>query len=147
MRTFASGATRDHGDKPSYEGFLSPLVLWAYGKYMHRKRTQSDGKIRTPDNWQAGMDRDVYVDSLLRHVIDLWLHHRGFPELATDTLDDALAGIMFNNQGYWYEHLLEVRGLERPKSRDGTGTDGASPTALGTRQEETAPALVAKPIS
>ena len=125
-RTFSTGANRDElTGKPGYEGFLSPIVLWAYGQYMHRKQTLSSGKVREPDNWQKGMERDVYMDSLLRHVIDLWLYHRGFGEHATDSLDDCLAGLFFNTQGYWFETLLEVEGLRRPKEQDPTGTSGA----------------------
>ena len=57
MRTFDTGATRDSdNDKLDYEGFLSPLVLRRYAEYLHKHRKQSDGKIRTSDNWQkAGL--------------------------------------------------------------------------------------------
>ena len=108
MREFETGATRnDNEDKPNYEGFLSPLVIKEFGRYMHRHRIQADGKKRAGDNWQKGMSNDCYIDSLLRHVMDVWLHHRGYPAQAEEDLKEALCAILFNAQGYLLNTLLE----------------------------------------
>lgn len=106
VRTFASGATRDADtDKIDFEGFLSPLVLQRFGEYMHHHRKQADGQLRSSDNWQKGMSREVYMKSLIRHLHDLWLEHDGFT--SREGIEDALCGILFNTQGYLFEVLRE----------------------------------------
>ncbi len=108
MREYDTGATRNNAeDKPNYEGFLSPLVIKEFGRYMHRHRHQADGVVRDGDNWQKGMPKDDYIDSLLRHVMDVWLHHRGYPQQAEEDLKEALCAILFNAQGYLFTTLLE----------------------------------------
>lgn len=104
MRIFATGATRNTDvDKLDFEGFLSPLVLFRYAEYLHQHRIQADGQLRDSDNWQKGMPKDVYIKSLHRHFINLWLHHRGFGTY--ESIDDALCAIMFNTMGYLFEVL------------------------------------------
>lgn len=104
IRTFKTGATRDTEEgKYDYEGFLSPVVLQAYGKYMHKHRKQSDGKLRDSDNWQKGILRDVYLKSLWRHFMDVWSEHRGVT--SRDGIEDALCGVIFNAMGYLFEYL------------------------------------------
>lgn len=106
MRDFQTGATRDSVDgKPQYEGYLSPRVLYEFGQYMLRHQTQADGQQRAADNWQKGIPTDAYMDSLMRHVMDLWLHHRGAGAYATETLLNSLMAILFNVQGYTLEVL------------------------------------------
>lgn len=109
VRVFSSGATRDTDtDKLDYEGFLSPEVLQRYAEYMHKHRLQPDGTIRSADNWQKlygtpEEHKDVCMKSLLRHVMDLWLFHRGAQ--GRDTKEDALCAIMFNTMAYLYAEL------------------------------------------
>lgn len=108
MRKFDSGATRDENqDKPNYEGFLSPLVLEEFGRYMHKHRYQADGEVRDGDNWQKGIPTDAYMDSLIRHMMDVWLHHRGYPERAREDLKEALCAVLFNVQGILLNTILE----------------------------------------
>jgi hypothetical protein len=110
-RFFESGATRDSdAGKLDFEGFLSPQVLWAFAEYMHKNRFMADGTVRGSDNWQGGMPLEVYMKSLVRHFMDLWLMHRGHkvvrPETGEEaTLADTLGGIFFNLQGYWLETI------------------------------------------
>lgn len=116
MRTFDTGATRDTDEnKPDYEGFLSPLVLVRYGEYMMKHQVQTDGDLRSSDNWQKGFGADHYavcMKSLLRHTTDAWMFHRGFN--GRDYLEDALCGIMFNAMAYLHQLLL------KGESNDGT---------------------------
>lgn len=113
LRTFASGATRNlDTNKFDYEGFLSPLVIEAFGKYMHSHRLQKDGTMRGSDNWQLGIDFDVYMKSGWRHFFDWWKLHRGL--IASSPEDghqidkvEALCALMFNVQGYLHELLKE----------------------------------------
>lgn len=108
IRTFESGATRNANEhKLRYEGFLSPNVLKRFAEYMHLHRKQADGKMRDPDNWQKGIPRDAYTDSLVRHVMDLWLHQRGYGDQATEDIETALCAIMFNSMGYLFEVLKD----------------------------------------
>lgn len=106
-RTFEGGATRDTAEgKLDYEGFLSPVVLRRFAEYMHAYRTRNvpeGDELRASDNWQKGIPRDVYMKSLLRHVMELWEQHRTW-SVETDTL----CAIMFNVMGY----LFEVESME-----------------------------------
>jgi hypothetical protein len=112
-RTFESGATRSPEDgKPDYEGFLCPLVMAAYGDYMHAHRKQTDGKLRDSDNWQKGIPLKDYMKSLIRHVFQLHRIHRGYrvhdwTTKRVITLEEVLCAIMFNAMGYLHEILKE----------------------------------------
>jgi hypothetical protein len=107
-RTFATGATRDvDTDKPDYEGFLSPLVIEEYGRYMHHHRHMKDGSFRDSDNWQRGIPRDAYMKSAWRHFFDWWKLHRGLT--ARDTLKRTLCAVIFNASGYLHEVLKADR--------------------------------------
>lgn len=104
MRTFDTGATRDNdASKNDYEGFLSPLVIQAYGDYMHKNRLQADGKLRASDNWQKGIPKDAYMKSLWRHFLDVWTIHRGYERNVA--LQEALCACLFNVMGYLHEEL------------------------------------------
>lgn len=111
VREFDTGATRDgEGDKFDYEGFISPRVLRRYAEYMHTHRKQSDGKMRASDNWQKGIPLGVYMKSLLRHVMDLWLLGRGAMVIDPVTKhkigrEEALCAILFNTSGMLHEFL------------------------------------------
>lgn len=106
---FKTGATRDPGmeSKLDYEGFLSPLVLKRFAEYMHNNRFRPDGGMRESDNWQLGLPRDSYIKSLLRHAMDLWLHHRGMSEESREPIEEALCAIIFNASGYLFEELRD----------------------------------------
>ncbi len=107
-REFEGGAFRDtEAGKLDYEAFYSPLVFKAYAEYLNKHRDMPDGTRRAGDNWQNGIPLDVYMKSMMRHVVDVWMHHRGYPELATEPLDDALGGVLFNAMGYWFETLTD----------------------------------------
>jgi len=113
LRTFESGATRSPIDgKLSYEGFLSPPVIKRYAEYMHLHRHQSDGQVRSADNWQKGMPLESYMDSGWRHFMDWWLHHREYSSLSSESLEEALCALMFNTMGYLHEVLKEKNGKE-----------------------------------
>lgn len=111
MREFKSGATRDSEEgKLDYEGFLSPLALEAYARYLHGHRVQSDGALRASDNWQKGIPRSEYMKSLWRHLVTAWKLHRGAPaHTATEramlevAMEEALCGVLFNAFGYLHE--------------------------------------------
>lgn len=111
MRTFKTGATRNSDDgKPDYEGYVSPLVVHRFGQYMTRHRVQADGNVRASDNWQKGIPLDQYMKSLMRHVQELHLLHRGYqPELIDEEeyrdVENVLSAIIFNAQGYLHEYL------------------------------------------
>lgn len=108
VRTFPSGATRDtEKGKLDFEAFLSPKVLTVYAEYMDKHRTRSDGSLRDGDDWQKGIPKDVYMKSLMRHVMDVWLLHRGCEShtgTETDVMD-ALCAVIFNAMGLLYNEL------------------------------------------
>lgn len=112
IRQFDTGATRDSDElKNDYEGYLSPLVIEAFGDYMTEHRVQADGSLRASDNWQQGIPKAAYMKSLLRHVLTLWKLHRGYatkPELIggklrTATAAETCMALLFNAQGYAHE--------------------------------------------
>lgn len=108
MRAFSSGATRNvDQSKPDYEGFLSPLVIEEFGRYMHRNRVQADGSVRDSDNWQKGIPLESYMKSGWRHFHEWWKTHRGFS--SEQSRLDALMALLFNVQGYAHE-LLKQKG-------------------------------------
>ncbi len=122
IRTFETGATRnlDH-NKIDYEGFLSPTALHAFGEYMHGKRVQADGTLRASDNWQKGISIESYMQSMWRHMMDVWLLHRGHSPKQPETgkpVDkvEALCALMFNVQGLLHETLKasEIPKEEKP---------------------------------
>lgn len=116
MRTFETGATRDsEGEKFDYEGFFSPIVLQRFAAYMHRHRKQADGTMRGSDNWQAGIPKEVYMKSKVRHGITTWAIWRGFPQEDEKdghdiTLEESLCAELFNIQGLLFEILREKEG-------------------------------------
>jgi len=107
-RKFNTGATRDtNKGKLDYEGFLSPIVLKEYANYMHKHRKQTNNKLRDSDNWQKGIPQEVYMKSIFRHFMDLWLEHRGFK--SRNGIKTALNGLLFNVMGYYFEILKEEK--------------------------------------
>ena len=110
VRQFDTGATRSpQAEKLCYDRFLSPLVLKRFAEYMHEHRKQSDGLMRDPDNWQKGIPQASYMDIMARHEMDVWLHQSGFPGDATEDLETALCGLMFNAMGMLFEVLKAER--------------------------------------
>jgi hypothetical protein len=112
IRVSPTGATRDTSKgKCELVKYLSPIVLSAYGQYMLKHQFQSDGTKRAGDNWKKGFGetpqetKDIIIDSLIRHTLDLWLEHDGFE--SRDGLDEALGGLMFNTIAYWHTELEE----------------------------------------
>lgn len=112
MRNFDTGASRDNDkEKIDPEGFYSPLVIQAFSEYMHKNRIQADGKLRDSDNWQKLFGEDhlnVCMKSAWRHFLDLWMFHRGYK--GRDTIDDAICGLLFNIQAYYYKLLKDRYG-------------------------------------
>lgn len=110
IRKFATGATRDQDvTKPDYEGFLSPLVIEAYGRYMNKNRVQPNGQVRASDNWQLGIPQDAYMKSMWRHFLDVWKQHRGYK--STEDLKESLCAMLFNVSGYLHELRCAELGL------------------------------------
>lgn len=121
MRTFDTGATRDVDEnKVSYYKLLSPQVLKRYGEYMLAHQVQADGSKRDFDNWKKGIPQDVYTDSLVRHVVELWDELQGANR---PVANDTLCAIIFNAMGLLHERLLgrdvgtEAKTLVEPKGR------------------------------
>lgn len=110
MREFSTGASRDNEEsKLDYEGFLSPLVIDRFAKYMHEFRTNPDGSVRPSDNWQLGIPFDAYMKSGFRHFMDWWMEHRHCE--SREGIERALCGLIFNAMGYLHEILKEEKEL------------------------------------
>jgi len=117
IRKFSTGATRDTDEnKNDYEGFLSPLVIEAFGNYMTRHRKQSDGELRASDNWQKGIPKEQYIKSAWRHFLDWWKEHRG--DKSREGIENALCGLMFNIMGYYHEYLKGGKNDNKRKCRE-----------------------------
>lgn len=110
VRKFDTGATRDLDDnKMDFEAYLSPLVIQKYGEYMRGKQQLADGTVRSGDNWQKGIPLDAYMKSGWRHNKDWWAHHRGYPDLTSEDLEDTLCALLFNVSGYLHEVIKARR--------------------------------------
>ena len=109
IRKFTTGATRSNEpDRLDYEGFLSPLALEQFARYMHQHRKQADGTMRDSDNWQnlfGEKHLDVCMKSLCRHVVDARLAHRGYK--SEQPIIDSLNAIIFNAKAYLLKLLLD----------------------------------------
>jgi hypothetical protein len=115
VRQFASGATRDTDqNKLNYRGFENPFVTKRFAEFMHKNRRQSNGELRAADNWQKGIPREAYMESLERHVNEVKEMHEaeagrspeswGVPVLADrELLLDTLSAVIFNAQGMMLE--------------------------------------------
>ena len=113
LRMSESGAIRNSDvGKINYQGALSPLILEAYGKYIEKHSLLPDGTRRNNKNWQnlfgtPEEHRQVCIESAWRHFIDLLMDHDGYE--SRDGIDEALGGLMFNIQAYWFSILKERR--------------------------------------
>ncbi len=107
LRKFSTGATRDTTEgKHEPWGFTSALAEKRFCEYMHKHRTQSDGKLRDSDNWKQGIPVDVYKHSLSRHIQDLRLILDGSSLQAQESdLEEVLCAILFNVQGMLHETI------------------------------------------
>jgi hypothetical protein len=113
IREFETGATRSSADgRYDPEGYLSPIVIERFAEYMQRHQYQADGSLRDSDNWTKGMPITSFMKGMWRHVLHLWLRHRGFtpqdPKAAANIQED-LCAIMFNAMGYLYMLLKDTR--------------------------------------
>lgn len=79
MRVFKTGATRssDSG-KNEYYGYRHPLVEKSFGDYMKKHQVQEDGKERKANNWWGGWDKEVSLQSMIRHLEDLTAIQAGY---------------------------------------------------------------------
>lgn len=117
LRVAETGAIRDTSiNKLDYEAAISPLVTEAYVEYIERHAILPDGSHRELDNWQklfgtTEEHKNICIKSAYRHFMDLLKEHDGYD--SRDGIDEALGGIMFNIQGYWFAILKER--LEKDK--------------------------------
>lgn len=107
VRTFDTGATRSaDATRDDPEGYFSPLAIDRVNEYMTKHRRQPDGSIRDSDNWQKGIPLSAYMKGMWRHMLHAWTRHRGHPvrdAMASADLEEDLAAIIFNAQGYLHE--------------------------------------------
>lgn len=141
MREFKGGSVRDSDSgKIKYIEFRNPLVEHSFGKYMLKHQKRADGKIRRGDNWWAGWDTHISLDSMARHLADLECLHAGLfvykhrdkygeetivlPNKVNNkgweevTESDALNAIKFNCNAY----LLKILRVEPHKAHRRTIT-------------------------
>jgi hypothetical protein len=79
IRKFESGGLRDSSEgKLNYYGFRHPLLEQSFAKYMHEHRKMTDGTLRDANNWWKGWDKEVSLQSLVRHVEDLQAINAGY---------------------------------------------------------------------
>lgn len=102
MRNFDTGATRNVDEnRLDFDGFLSPIAIKEFAKYMHENRIQADGKVRDSDNWQKGIPIDSYMKSMFRQFFDVWSNYRGAEH--DEDIIKSLCALMFNVQGMIHE--------------------------------------------
>lgn len=120
IREFETGATRDTaGEKLNYVKGLSAIVLHRYMQYLAKHRKQSDGSTREFDNWKNGIPDECYVDSLVRHSVNVWRVFEGVEVQDNHgpvTEEDLLCAIIFNAHGKLFELLKNGRSQKKWKS-------------------------------
>jgi hypothetical protein len=100
MRNFKTGARRDSADdKESYTESISQLALRRYAFYMKSKE-----KLYGKGNWRKGIPKEVYLDSLLRHLNKFLIEKQDGIVIEES---DHLAACFFNLQGYMHEEEKE----------------------------------------
>ena len=113
LRQFKTGATRNNADnKLDYEGFINPIVEWAFAQYMHKHRLLEDGTMRASDNWQLGIPQQELMKSAHRHWQDLRLIQRDYTVGENGKIVsklDALLGLKFNIDAMVYDELKNKR--------------------------------------
>lgn len=108
MRKFETGAIRSNNDgKLDYMRFNHPLVEKVFAEYMHRHRLQEDGGMRSGDNWQKGWEKEISGESLLRHIKDIELHLKGYPNEATEGFIESICAARFNLNALLLQLLRE----------------------------------------
>lgn len=131
MRKFDSGAVRSsNAGKNEYYGYRHPLVEKSFGDYMRKHQIQEDGKERKANNWWGGWDKEVSLQSMIRHMEDLTALHAGynvykiytkegektvyskkeiftFSKCIKVTEEDCLNAVKFNSNAYLLEVLKE----------------------------------------
>jgi hypothetical protein len=75
---------------------------------MHQHRKTAAG-MRDSDNWQKGIPLTVYMKSLFRHFMDLWMMHRNKSLKTEEEMEETLCAVIFNTMGYLHEWLKGVR--------------------------------------
>ena len=112
-RVFPTGATRSPAEgKPEYAGYLHPSVIKAYGEYMLKHQTQSDGKQRDSRNYRKGIPLESYMQSMFRHFVEVWSIYEANMDTGINQFDradmiEALTALFFNVHGMTMEILKE----------------------------------------
>ena len=121
LRQFKTGATRNNADnKLDYEGFINPIVEWAFAQYMHKHRLLEDGTMRASDNWQLGIPQQELMKSAHRHWQDLRLIQRGYTVEENNKVVsklDALLGLKFNIDAMIFDELKNNKVVDRNYTR------------------------------
>lgn len=121
LRQFKTGATRNNADnKLDYEGFINPIVEWAFAQYMHKHRLLEDGTMRASDNWQLGIPQQELMKSAHRHWQDLRLIQRDYTVGENGKVVsklDALLGLKFNVDAMIFDELKNNKVVDRNYTR------------------------------
>lgn len=111
LRTFEGGAIRDTNvGKLEYYGFFSPLVMKRFAEYMDKHRKLPDGSLRGSDNWKSLFGENhnkICFDSLLRHLMDVWLIMDNYQDEARDSIEEALCAMSFNINALLLKLLID----------------------------------------
>jgi len=79
IRKFEGGGLRDSGEgKHDFFGFRHPLLELSFAEYMQSHRKMEDGTLRDAANWWKGWDKEISLQSLIRHVEDLQALQAGY---------------------------------------------------------------------
>lgn len=79
MRVFEGGGLRDSSEgKLNYYGFRHPKLEQSFAEYMHEHRKMPDGSLRDANNWWKGWDKEISLQSMVRHMEDLQAIHAGY---------------------------------------------------------------------
>ena len=113
IRTFDTGATRDTDEgKPRYHAYTCSLVEQKRGEYMLKHQKQGD-TIRPADNWKKRMPLEEILESLIRHVKDLELHHDGYVDQCRESDVHEILGGIWANATFYHHGICQDERKER----------------------------------
>lgn len=135
IRKFEGGAVRDSNlGKLDYYGFRHPKLEQLFAQYMDDHRHLPDGSLRNANNWWATWDKEISLQSLVRHVEDLQAIQAGYvvieirstkgvrkvyhdlsnnepyiieedEEAKVISVEECCSAIRFNSQAYLLKHI------------------------------------------
>ena len=99
IRKFATGGIRDTANgKLDYYGTRHPLLEQSFARFMQGHSKMPDGSFRPTTNWWKGWDKEISLQSLIRHLEDLQAINAGYCVIETRKADGSVEKTYVNEE-------------------------------------------------